>query len=147
MNYSTDYSGDDAGSWMDANDVLKKLIGLTVSEIDGAEKGSERVTFTFSNGAKALMFHAQECCETVDLEDISGGINDLIGSPLVEAQESTKSTDPSTNRWSESHTWTFYRFATAKGWVVFRWLGESNGYYSESVDISFTDAPKEQPHD
>ena len=86
-------------------------------------------------------FHSQDCCEYVRIEDIVGDLSDLEGEPLVTASEETNLFDLLKNIDKEikddSHTWTFYKFATRKGYVDVRWLGESNGYYSESVDLAY----------
>lgn len=42
---------------------------------------------------------------------------------------------------NESFTWTFYLIQTNKGHVTLRWLGSSNGYYSESVRFARVDKP------
>jgi hypothetical protein len=101
-------------------------------EDDGDRYASaEVVRFTLSDGAVYRMHHHEDCCEHVSLHDISGSLHDLIGQQLALAEEVSSFDDPP--EYAESHTWTFYKLATIKGYVTLRWLGTSNGYYSEGV--------------
>lgn len=113
------------------------LVGKTLADVTSVAKGDDRITFTTTDGESFLMHHSQDCCESVSIDDIEGDLADLIGSPIVLAEESSNS-DPMPGQEVDNYysfTWTFYRIATAKGFVVIRWYGESNGYYSESVDF------------
>jgi hypothetical protein len=81
-----------------------------------------------------LMFHYQNCCEYVRIVDICGDLHALEGVPIIKAYASSSDEIPNED-YDASYTWTFYHLATIKGYVTIRWLGTSNGYYSEKVDI------------
>ena len=113
---------------------FSELIGRILSKIDGVE-GDDEIIFHCDDSTKYKLYHDQDCCESVYIEDICGNINDLIGSPLIMAEEISNSEDPPLSEYDDSYTWTFYKLATIKGYVDIRWFGESNGYYSEGVDF------------
>lgn len=117
---------------------FSNLVGRTIVSITGAEPKSEEVFIHLSDGTRLRMYHNQSCCESVQLSEVHGDIADLIASPILFAEESTNQDAPP-NEYSDSWTWTFYRVGTIKGSVVLRWLGTSNGYYSESVTIEIQD--------
>jgi hypothetical protein len=80
------------------------------------------------------MYYEPDCCASCSIEDVVGDLTDLVGAPIAMAEESTNSDDPKPADYpDESFTWTFYKLATAKGYVTIRWYGSSNGYYSESA--------------
>lgn len=114
---------------------LNELIGQVLVKI---EKEDDQIVFYRSDGRRVKMHHSQDCCESVYIEDIDGDLDDLVGMPIIEAEEVTsdeKQPGQSDARSDDSFTWTFYKLATIKGSVSIRWYGESNGYYSESVDV------------
>ncbi|WP_345868052.1 DUF7448 domain-containing protein [Shewanella algae] len=121
---------------------IKELIGKTIKQIIGLEKGSQEVKIFTDCGNQYLFHHDQDCCEYVYLNDFDGDVGDLVGSVIVSAEEVTNSDeDKKPEEHSESFTWTFYKIETNKGGIWMRWLGESNGYYSESVDIIWLNKP------
>lgn len=112
---------------------ISTLNGKTITNITGAFVGSDRIVFKTSDGCEYAMYHSQDCCESVCVNEIVGDIADLIGHPILEAEESANKDDDKPHDYAESWTWSFYKLGTIKGHVNIRWLGESNGYYSESV--------------
>ena len=119
--------------------VFESLLGKTITKIEGAVEESEEILFTTETGDVFRMYHEQDCCEDVRVEDVGGDIRDLIGSPILLAEEAT---NEGKCDYGDTCTWTWYHFATIKGYVTIRWYGESNGYYSESVDYEWVKKEK-----
>ena len=109
-----------------------ELVGRSLCRVE--RDGDEEIRFYLTESNYVRMYHQQDCCENVYIEDICGDLDDLVGSPLLEAEEVIGyPAGPKYDYTESSYTWTFYKFTTRKGTVTIRWYGTSNGYYSESV--------------
>jgi len=122
-------------------DDFSKLKGEVLIEITGAVKGSERIEFKTQDGRTHALCHVQDCCETVEVEDVCGNVEDLVGWPILLAElvtnenENPEGVEPP--EYQDSFTWAFYKLSTVKGSVTLRWYGESNGYYGETAAFYF----------
>ena len=121
---------------------INELIGKVITKID-VSSNKENIKFVCDDGSKYDMYHDQDCCESVYLEDVVGELDNLIDSPILKASEDSNSNEdpsdiPKRDYEPDSFTWTFYNIATIKGNVTLRWFGSSNGYYGESVELHKT---------
>lgn len=116
--------------------VFESMIGKIIHKIEN--KQNEQLIF-YSDDRSFVFKHRQDCCEVVEIEDIVGDLDDLLNSPIIEAEESSsKESDP-----KEAYKlWTFYRYATAKSCVTVRWIGSTDSCYSLVVsfeEVLYTD--------
>lgn len=118
---------------------MKELIGKVFTSVekntnlrnydDRDNKGS---AIWFKNEDEFFeLSHDQDCCEEVDIEDISGDLNDLVNTSIL---DSYCSTSKGKTEW-DSCTWSFYIIRTVKGTVTIRFYGTSNGCYSEEASL------------
>ena len=122
--------------------TIQAMIGKVMLDVF-VEKGvrsnatDDALHFECEDGDSFVFKHEHECSEDVEIVDICGELDDLIGSPILLAEESSNEVDGDDDVLHDFHgTWTFYRFGTIKGTVTVRWLGQSNGYYSEDVTMT-----------
>lgn len=108
---------------------VSDMVGRTYKSVVVCPHRSDLI-FTEDDGTKWRFYHEQDCCETVLIEDINGNLEDLIDTPIILAEVAEAN---SVDDIYYSATWTFYKFATIRGYVDVRWCGTSNGYYSEKV--------------
>ena len=105
----------------------KVLVSATVSDY------KDEMKFVTTDGEVYTLYHSQDCCESVEIESIVGDLSDLVGEEILMAEEAQNLFDliKSAGEVEEdeygSHTWTFYKLATRKGYVDIRWYGSSNG--------------------
>ena len=118
---------------------INELVGKIISKIDN--NNNEQLYFYCNDDSVYIMYHSQDCCESVSIEDIVGDLSDLLHSPVIDAREESNSEEHPADKQNtevyagDSFTWTFYIIGTMKGSVTIRWYGSSNGYYSESVNF------------
>lgn len=123
------------------NCKIDALVGQKIKSLTGLEKESEEVRVFTENGNEYLFYHPQDCCEIVNLNDFESDVDDFCGATILSAGEMTNDGGIRPSDCSESWLWTFYKIETDKGGLWMRWLGESNGYYSESVAFVLANKP------
>lgn len=113
---------------------FSELIGKTLVKCYSTD---DEVYFETGVGEGFVLYHDQDCCENVYVESIDGDLEDLVGTPILQAEEVSNDEghdEKPLSEYEDSYTWTFYKLATIKGYVTIRFYGSSNGYYSESVN-------------
>lgn len=123
--------------WDLESEKFEILEGKTLTRV--FEDGDELI-FIDNSGNAYKLYHDQNCCESVSIDDICGDLSDLVGVPILKAEVTDSvggfDSGKSKHDGDDSYTWTFYRITTFKGTVTIRWYGASNGYYSEHVDFA-----------
>ncbi len=109
------------------------LVGEVLDAVD-IDREENQILLTTRSGRRFLVYHEQDCCETVAMHWQDGSFDKLIGKPIIEARDIA--IDTSEEAIDSSQTTTTLIFRVDDQTVISRWIGDSNGYYSESVDIA-----------
>ena len=112
----------------------KKIVAIDI--VDDPKKDHE-IRIEIEGGRVFRFYHNQDCCESVRIaapKDSDGSLLSLIGKEIREVTQE-EDRDDGTDTDYDSWTKTTITFRTDSETVISRWIGESNGFYSEDVDL------------
>jgi len=110
---------------------VKLLEGEILTHID-IDDSQRQIMLTTESGRIFKIFHAQDCCEDVLIKSTEGDWNTLKGKVIESVSLNEKEIPDDFYR---TATETEITFVVNDSTVISRWIGTSNGYYSESVDF------------
>ena len=116
--------------------AMSRSLGAKILSFEDTSESSDTLFCIVTDKGTLAFCHHQDCCESVGLEEIIGDKESLIGEEILLAEEvSSGDENNNENNHYESFTWTFYKIQTMHGDITLRFLGSSNGYYSEGVNV------------
>lgn len=119
---------------MDFSTLIGKTLTSVIHYIDNGH-GDHEIVFVTDAGETFKLYHSQDYCEHVVVEDICGDLSDLIGTPILAAEESSSTDCPAGSQSeNDSDIWTFCKLRTIKGSVDIRWHGSSTGCASKPTE-------------
>lgn len=125
-------SGQLKNLFKDGDDNIGYLINKVLTKIEQIpDKDGDTIHFWTKCGKHYRMYHEQDYCEDVYVDDIVGDLQGLLGLVIDASCETNKGVGTQ----NETYTWTFYKIQGEKENVTIRWYGTSSGYYCEEVDF------------
>ena len=73
-------------------DIVRMAAGVTKSAVQLNDP--QRVRFEVDDGTAFELYHSQDCCESVVVESIVGDFADLVGTPILLAEEAQSDQTP-----------------------------------------------------
>ena len=129
-------------SWFN-EEQPEEIIGKVLKDYS-VNGNYDKLTLRFDDDSCCKFYHEQDCCESVQIYSDSLELEFLrlyFGKEITGFYQNEPSVKPEEVfdeerlKWLDSYTVTDLVFQFGEDNAVVRWLGESNGYYSESVDF------------
>jgi hypothetical protein len=112
------------------------IIAIEGKTVTNVRSETGEVHITCSDGSVFKLYHSQACCESVSIQSGAEDLPKLIGKTITKVVETIDNNPDGVDTSGGSATRTTFDFILLNAMPIkLVWLGESNGYYSESVSV------------